>query len=233
MAGASPEVAHGSHIPGRETGDIVEDLRHAQEQKGFISPAEFEVIARRRGLHVKDVHTVASFFPHFRLKPLARADVRVCDDMTCHLHGARQLRESLELRFAGRDAVTLEVYAPEGEPYLSIFHRARWEKGAVRQEVTIRLPRGVLVRGKVTEAPTGKPVAGASVEYVQRRGNNPLYRRDAQAIHEHLKPVGVSGADGAFEMVVLPGPGLEKMRFIHTVVDEVSADPDQVARALA
>ena len=106
MASAS-EVHHGSHIPGRETGDIVEDLRHAQEQKGFISPAEFEVIARRRGLHVKDVHTVASFFPHFRLKPLARADVRVCDDMTCHLHGARQLRESLELRFAGQADVLI------------------------------------------------------------------------------------------------------------------------------
>ena len=106
MASAS-EVHHGSHIPGRETGDIVEDLRHAQEQKGFISPAEFEVIARRRGLHVKDVHTVASFFPHFRLKPLARADVRVCDDMTCHLYGARQLRESLELRFAGQSDVLI------------------------------------------------------------------------------------------------------------------------------
>jgi len=32
---------------------------------------------------------------------------------------------------------------------------------------------------------------------------------------------------------VLPGPVLEKMRFIHTVVDEVSANPDQVAQALA
>ena len=107
MASASPEVPDGGHIPGRETGDIVEDLRNAQEQKGFISPSEFEVIARRRGLHVKDVHTVASFFPHFRLKPLARADVRVCDDMTCHLHGARQLRESLELRFAGQSDVLI------------------------------------------------------------------------------------------------------------------------------
>ena len=87
--------------------DIVEDLRNAQEQKGFISPSEFEVIARRRGLHVKDVHTIASFFPHFRLKPLARADIRVCDDMTCHLHGARQLRESLELRFAGQPDVLI------------------------------------------------------------------------------------------------------------------------------
>jgi formate dehydrogenase beta subunit len=106
MASAS-EVAHGSHIPGRETGDIVEDLRHAQEQKGFISSTEFDVIARRRGVHVKDVHTVASFFPHFRLKPLARADIRVCDDMTCHLHGARQLRESLELRFAGQTDVLI------------------------------------------------------------------------------------------------------------------------------
>jgi NADH:ubiquinone oxidoreductase subunit F (NADH-binding)/NADH:ubiquinone oxidoreductase subunit E len=106
MASAS-EIHHGGHIPGRETGDIVEDLRHAQEQKGYISPAEFEVIAKRRSLHVKDVHTVASFFPHFRLKPLARADVRVCDDMSCHLHGARQLRESLELRFAGQSDVLI------------------------------------------------------------------------------------------------------------------------------
>jgi formate dehydrogenase beta subunit len=106
MASAS-EVAHGSHIPGRETGDIVEDLRNAQEQKGFISPSEFDVIARRRGVHVKDVHTIASFFPHFRLKPLARADIRVCDDMTCHLHGARQLRESLELRFANQADVLI------------------------------------------------------------------------------------------------------------------------------
>jgi len=92
-------------LPGRETAGVVEDLRLLQEEHGYIPQAEFEVIAKRRQLHVKDVHTVASFFPHFRLKPLAKVDVRVCDDMTCHLHGAHQLREALEQRFAGQDGV--------------------------------------------------------------------------------------------------------------------------------
>ena len=92
-------------LPGRETAGVVEDLRLLQEEHGYIPQSQFEVIATRRQLHVKDVHTVASFFPHFRLKPLAKVDVRVCDDMTCHLHGARQLREGLERRFAGQQGV--------------------------------------------------------------------------------------------------------------------------------
>lgn len=91
--------------PGRETAGVVEDLRLLQEEHGYIPLRELEVIARRRNVHLRDIHTIASFYPHFRLKPLAKADVRVCDDMTCHLWGAQQLREQLEHRFAGQEGV--------------------------------------------------------------------------------------------------------------------------------
>lgn len=92
-------------LEGRETGAVVEDLRLLQEEHGYIPQPEFEVIARRRGVHIRDVHSLATYYPHFRLRPLARADVRVCDDMTCHLFGSHQLREELERRFAGRPEV--------------------------------------------------------------------------------------------------------------------------------
>ena len=46
-------------------------------------------------------HTVASFYPHFRLKPPVPVDVRVCNDMTCHLYNAQGLRNSLEGKYAG------------------------------------------------------------------------------------------------------------------------------------
>jgi NADH:ubiquinone oxidoreductase subunit F (NADH-binding)/NADH:ubiquinone oxidoreductase subunit E len=105
MDSTHPEPVSAVPIPGRETAGVVEDLRLLQEEHGYIPQSEFDVIAKRRQLHVKDVHTVASFFPHFRLKALAKVDVRVCDDMTCHLHGARQLREGLERRFAGTEGV--------------------------------------------------------------------------------------------------------------------------------
>ena len=87
--------------PGRHKLGVFEDLRHVQDKLGFVPAREIEKIAVRRGVHIKDVHTVASFYPHFRLKAPVPVDVRVCDDMTCHLRGARQLRHSLEKQYAG------------------------------------------------------------------------------------------------------------------------------------
>jgi formate dehydrogenase beta subunit len=86
--------------PGRNKLGVFEDLRHVQENIGFVPAKEIERIAIRRGVAIKDVHTVASFYPHFRLKPPIRVDVRVCDDMSCHLNGARQLRHALEHQYA-------------------------------------------------------------------------------------------------------------------------------------
>jgi RNA polymerase sigma factor (sigma-70 family) len=61
--------------------------------------------------------------------------------------------------------VGVHVYAPDGEPYMPASQGVHFDKGMVRREVEIALPRGVLLRGKITEAETGKPVAGAIVTY--------------------------------------------------------------------
>ena len=84
---------------------VFEDLHHVQDQHGFVSAREIELIAERRGVHVRDVHTVASFYPHFRLKPPVPVDVRVCDDMTCHLYGSHGMKAELERKYAHLPAV--------------------------------------------------------------------------------------------------------------------------------
>ena len=84
---------------------VFEDLRRVQDAHGFVSEREIELIAGRRGVHVRDVHTVASFYPHFRLKPPVPVDVRVCDDMTCHLYQSHNLRVGLENRYATQPKV--------------------------------------------------------------------------------------------------------------------------------
>jgi RNA polymerase sigma factor (sigma-70 family) len=108
------------------------------------------------------------------------------------------------LRFAGRGGVTLVVSATEGEPYFSVWHRVDWPPGSVKQEVTIPLPRGVLVRGKVTEAGSGKPVAGAAVQFWPRDGGDP--NRPKNVITGWQHPA-VTKEDGTFRMAVLPGEG--------------------------
>jgi RNA polymerase sigma factor (sigma-70 family) len=108
------------------------------------------------------------------------------------------------LRFAGRDAVTLEVYAPDGEPYFSVHHRVQWAKGTVKQEVKVALPRGVLVRGKVTEAGSGKPVAGAGVQFWPQQVDDPARPKNVLTGWIHNE---VTRDDGTFRMTVFPGPG--------------------------
>ena len=89
-----------SSTPPQGLTGVYEDLRHVQDRHGFVSAAEITLIAKRRGVHVRDVHTVASFYPHFHLKQPIPVDVRVCDDMTFHLRGSCALRSALQRKYA-------------------------------------------------------------------------------------------------------------------------------------
>jgi RNA polymerase sigma factor (sigma-70 family) len=86
--------------------------------------------------------------------------------------------------------ITIGATPPRGEPYRGAGQGVDFPKGVVRREVNLALPRGALIRGKVTEAGSGKPVAGARVAY------NANYEDS----------VG-TGPDGSYQIGVAPGGG--------------------------
>ena len=90
----------------------------------------------------------------------------------------------------------ITAYPPEGQPYLSVAKRLEWPMGALEQSIEITLPRGVSIRGKVTEAGSGKPVAGATVAYLAR-----VRRGENRSISVH------TASDGSFHLGVEPSPG--------------------------
>jgi RNA polymerase sigma factor (sigma-70 family) len=98
----------------------------------------------------------------------------------------------------------LSVYAPAGEPYLTVQKRLKWPKAAVKQQVDFELPRGVLVSGKIAEARTGKVLPNSSVTFIPRQTDNPNFRKDVLTGWENTV---VSADDGTFDICVLPGPG--------------------------
>jgi RNA polymerase sigma factor (sigma-70 family) len=94
--------------------------------------------------------------------------------------------------------------APAGRPYLTPRQTFEWPRGAVRHTRDIRLPRGVLVRGKVTEKASGRPVAGAGVQYMPCVGKNLNVRNDVVTGWQAMV---LTGPDGMFQIVVEPGAG--------------------------
>jgi RNA polymerase sigma factor (sigma-70 family) len=118
--------------------------------------------------------------------------------------GSGRFRLNLPPPVGERQLALLFVYPAEGEPYLPVRQEVAWPQGAVKHEIEVKLPRGVLVRGRVTEAQSGRPVAGAGVQFLPREVDNPNRRPNVLTQWDNLA---ASGADGSFRLAVPPGPG--------------------------
>jgi beta-lactamase regulating signal transducer with metallopeptidase domain len=106
-----------------------------------------------------------------------------------------QGRFRLSLFAAG--SYTLRVLGPAGESYLRRTTTVSWPREAVvRHTVSIALTRGIPVRGKVTEAGSGKAVTGARVDFWAKGLQLPAGVRQPQ----HVK----TGADGTFRALLPP-----------------------------
>ena len=88
---------------------IFDELRAIQLRYGYLPKAELESLSKRSQIPLYQIHSVASFYPHFHLAPPSRAEVLVCADMSCRLNGACELRAELAARFGGTRAEDLQI----------------------------------------------------------------------------------------------------------------------------
>ena len=92
-----------------------------------------------------------------------------------------------------------EVFPPEGTPFLAIEQDVSCPKGTVRQTQDVKLPLGVLLRGKVIEQGSRRSIAGASVQW--------LAARSRAGVIEGWQSVVTTKDDGCYQIVVPPGKG--------------------------
>ena len=94
---------------------------------------------------------------------------------------------------------TLSAFPTNGEPYLVPQDKLNWVKGAVKASHDIKLPRGILLRGKVTEKETGRPLPRSSIQYV------PFGHAENMLSGWHA--IVASQDDGSYQIAVAPGKG--------------------------
>jgi RNA polymerase sigma factor (sigma-70 family) len=97
------------------------------------------------------------------------------------------------------DSYTLGAFAADGEPYLIQQDELNWKKGAVKATHDIKLKRGVLIRGKVTEAGADRPLPASSIMFIPVRGGDRLL--------SGWQAIVASKDDGSFQIAVPTGKG--------------------------
>jgi RNA polymerase sigma factor (sigma-70 family) len=103
--------------------------------------------------------------------------------------------------------LTVSVYPPEGTSYLGLQLPLPWPRKQPGERAHFSLPRGVRVRGRVVEAGSGRPLAGAVVTAMARIPGNRYLRRTNPNEGIQFQEEVATAADGSYEMTVLPGPG--------------------------
>ena len=95
------------------------------------------------------------------------------------------------------------VYPPEDSAYLAARDKNRnWPAGAKFLEKNFALDKGRIIRGRVIDTDTKRPIAGAAVAY-RPRGSNPNNREEYDFSNTVL-----TDSEGRFRINTLPGQGI-------------------------
>ncbi len=90
------KAAIAKYPTGRERSAVMPLLDLAQRQEGWLSKAAMDTVADMLGLAPIRVYEVATFYTMYRLRPVGKAHVQVCTNISCWLRGADEVVRAAE-----------------------------------------------------------------------------------------------------------------------------------------
>jgi NADH-quinone oxidoreductase subunit E len=82
-----------SYPPGRQRSAMIPMLMYAQDEVGSVTDELIEEVAHRVGVTVLQVNEVLSYYSMLHRKPLGKAHVQICTNISCLLMGGDKLWE--------------------------------------------------------------------------------------------------------------------------------------------
>ncbi|MEF9918562.1 MAG: NADH-quinone oxidoreductase subunit NuoE [Eubacterium sp.] len=76
-------------------GSLITILQKAQECYGYLSPDLMLYISQMTATPVAKIYGVATFYTQFRLKPIGKHLIMLCQGTACHVNGSKLIEEAV------------------------------------------------------------------------------------------------------------------------------------------
>jgi NADH-quinone oxidoreductase subunit E len=80
----------------KQHGALIPLLQSAQDSYGYIPEKAIHYISELVNIPAADIYGVITFYSQFRLKPLGKHVVRICEGTACHVNGAKGILKALQ-----------------------------------------------------------------------------------------------------------------------------------------
>ena len=79
-----------------QKGVLIPLLQSAQDSYGYIPEKIIEYISEIVDIPAAEVYGVITFYSQFRLKPLGKYVIKVCEGTACHVNGVKNIMKALQ-----------------------------------------------------------------------------------------------------------------------------------------
>lgn len=87
-------------------GSLITILQHAQDIYGYLPTDVLYHIAERVGVSPAKVMGVATFYSQFRLKPVGKYLIMLCQGTACHVNGSERIEKAIKEELGISDGET-------------------------------------------------------------------------------------------------------------------------------
>ena len=93
---------------GKVPGSLITILQKTQELYGYLSLDAINYISMKTGIKPAKIYGVATFYTQFRLKPIGKNLIMLCQGTACHVNGSKIIEEAICEHLNIQDGETTE-----------------------------------------------------------------------------------------------------------------------------
>ncbi|MGE5342230.1 MAG: NADH-quinone oxidoreductase subunit NuoE [Candidatus Omnitrophota bacterium] len=80
----------------KQHGALIPLLQSAQDSYGYIPEKAIHYISEVVNIPAAEIYGVITFYSQFRLKPLGKNVIRICEGTACHVNGAKKILKTIQ-----------------------------------------------------------------------------------------------------------------------------------------